>query len=134
MRWQRCSYSQLWLVIVVLAIAGCHRTGQIVSSRAKVVLQERSLQPEVINPLPELWTLSYDYSFEAPTSPEASGTLLVDSELTVVNPGLKSVRITMYFLDSDSRVLDTTTFLRMNEFPTNPVLTHHEITTPPGTV
>src|SRR5690606_1853744 len=121
------------VVFVYPARGGFFRLGHVVSPVSRYVLQERSLQPEVIDPHEGVWTISFDYRFEAQTPPDSTGTLWMNSELTLLNPGVKFVRIFIFFLDADGRVLERATFLRISSFPDNPVVTHHQYTTPPGT-
>jgi hypothetical protein len=133
MGYPKCCYRHLWLAIFVLLLAGCLRTGSTVSPRSQYVLLERSLQPEVLAPHEGLWTVSFDYTFEAQTPPDSTGTLWIDSELTLLNPGVKAVRLTMYFLDIDGRVLDRATFLNIKSSLGNPIVANHQYSTPAGT-
>jgi hypothetical protein len=113
------------LAMFVLLLASCVRMGATVGPVSQYVLRERSLQPEV---LPQgLWTMSFEYRFEAQT-------LSMDSTLTLHNPGIKRVRLMIIFVDADNRALGETTLLNVSAFPTNPIITHHELPTPAGTV
>src|SRR5690606_33588053 len=91
-----CCYKQLRLATTVVLLTGCIPTGHVVSPVSRYVLQERSLQPEVIDPHEGVWTISFDYRFEAQTPPDSTGTLWMNSELTLLNPGVKFVRIFIF--------------------------------------
>lgn len=124
-------HKQLWLALLAILLAGCSTRGNSILPIAQYVLAERSTQPEVYTTGP--WTMQFDYRFEAPGPGDSTGSLSVDSTLTINAPWVKRLRILISFVDTEGKVLEEVTFLEADDIPTTPLMTHHQFITPAGT-
>lgn len=119
----------VWLAIYATTLVGCQSSA---APTSQYVLLERSLQPLVYQA--GLWTLSFEYGFESRTSSASTSSLKIDSTLTMHDPGVKAVRITLHFVDANNKILDSEVLLNVPQLTGNPIVTNRQFSTPPGTV